>query len=83
MFGQARCLTKSDDMVEDFVDRVVSRLNDRSHGVLITVVQLMTRVLVMDGENTENHGENDEGNSLCHTAFCGWSPPLSNCCGIY
>ena len=64
-------MTKSDDMVEDFVDRVVSLLNDRSHGVLITVVLLMTRVLVMDGENMENHGENNEGNSLCHTVFCG------------
>ena len=42
--AMARCLRKCPDMVEDFVDRVVGLLNDRSHGVLITVVQLMTQV---------------------------------------
>ena len=39
--AMARCLTKCPDMVEDFVDRVVSLLKDRSHGVLVTAVQLM------------------------------------------
>ena len=51
--AMARCLTKCPEMVEDFVDRVVSLLNDRTHGVLITVVQLMTRVLVMDREHND------------------------------
>ncbi|KAL3806447.1 hypothetical protein ACHAXA_011798 [Cyclostephanos tholiformis] len=51
--AMARCLTKCPEMVEDFVDRVVGLLNDRTHGVLITVVQLMTRVLVMDKEHNE------------------------------
>jgi len=48
--AMARCLRKCPDMVEDFVERVVGLLNDRSHGVLITVVQLMTQVLVIDRE---------------------------------
>ena len=46
--AMARCLTKCPDMVEDFVDRVVTLLKDKSHGVLITVVQLMTQVLMID-----------------------------------
>lgn len=48
--AMARCLRKCPDMVEDFVERVVGLLNDRSHGVLITVVQLMTQVIVIDRE---------------------------------
>lgn len=55
--AMARCLTKCPDMVEDFCDRVVSLLNDKSHGVLITVVQLMTRVLVIDRNEYFENGE--------------------------
>jgi len=40
----ARCLTKCPDMAEDFIERIVSLLKDRSHGVLITAVQLMVCV---------------------------------------
>eukprot|EP00555_Chaetoceros_dichaeta_P012001 CAMPEP_0198256492 /NCGR_PEP_ID=MMETSP1447-20131203/6413_1 /TAXON_ID=420782 /ORGANISM="Chaetoceros dichaeta, Strain CCMP1751" /LENGTH=213 /DNA_ID=CAMNT_0043943165 /DNA_START=112 /DNA_END=750 /DNA_ORIENTATION=+ len=55
--AMARCLTKCPDMVEDFVERVVTLLKDRSHGVLITVVQLMTQVLIMDQKNAEMERE--------------------------
>ena len=78
--AMARCLTKCSDMVEDFVDRVVSLLNDRSHGVLITVVQLMTRVLVMDREYNEDEqegvNEGDDYDSVCRTAFLKLVPSL-------
>jgi AP-1 complex subunit gamma-1 len=83
--AMARCLTKCPDMVEDFVDRVVTLLNDKSHGVLITVVQLMTRVLVIDRQEYF-HGEDgvgmteggDEGDyeSPCRTAFLKLVPSL-------
>lgn len=78
--AMARCLTKCPDMVEDFVDRVVSLLNDRSHGVLITVVQLMTRVLVMDGSSGDDDfgevNEEDGGESTCRVAFLRLVPSL-------
>jgi len=77
--AMARCLTKCSDMVEDFVDRVVSLLNDRSHGVLITVVQLMTRVLVMDRQYYEEEEGVPEGadyDSPCRTAFLKLVPSL-------
>ncbi|KAL9189428.1 hypothetical protein ACHAXT_009103 [Thalassiosira profunda] len=73
--AMARCLTKCPDMVEDFVDRVVSLLNDRSHGVLITVVQLMTRVLIVDGDGEDvEYDEDDE--SPARTAFLRLVPSL-------
>ena len=77
--AMARCLTKCSDMVEDFVDRVVSLLNDRSHGVLITVLQLMTRVLVMDRQYYEEEEGVPEGadyDSPCRTAFLKLVPSL-------
>jgi len=80
--AMARCLTKCSDMVEDFVDRVVSLLNDRSHGVLITVVQLMTRVLIMDmsgdGDEYGDNGDNDDDDneSPCRAAFLRLVPSL-------
>ena len=73
--AMARCLTKCPDMVEDFVDRVVGLLNDRSHGVLITVVQLMTRVLVMDREYNEAEMDEDY-ESPCRAAFLKLVPSL-------
>ncbi|KAL7462372.1 hypothetical protein ACHAXS_002751 [Conticribra weissflogii] len=80
--AMARCLTKCPDMVEDFVDRVVSLLNDRSHGVLITVVQLMTRVLVVDrrhcleDEQGQDDYEDRDYESPCRTAFLKLVPSL-------
>jgi len=55
--AMSRCLTKCPDMVEDFVDRVVTLLKDRSHGVLITVIQLMTQVLLLENETVEDESE--------------------------
>lgn len=52
--AMSRCLTKCPDMVEDFVDRVPSLLKDKSHGVMITVLQLMTRMLLTATTNTSN-----------------------------
>ncbi|KAL3793991.1 hypothetical protein ACHAW5_008166 [Stephanodiscus triporus] len=83
--AMARCLTKCPEMVEDFVDRVVSLLNDRTHGVLITVVQLMTRVLVMDREHNDAEamttgaamtGGEGAVDSPCRTAFLRLVPSL-------
>jgi len=81
--AMARCLTKCSDMVEDFVERVVGLLNDRSHGVLITVVQLMTRVLVMDGGGgdgdvyiMEEEERDPDYESPCRTAFLRLVPSL-------
>jgi AP-1 complex subunit gamma-1 len=83
--AMARCLTKCPEMVEDFVDRVVGLLNDRTHGVLITVVQLMTRVLVMDKEHNDAEagasgsavtGGQGSDDSPCRTAFLRLVPSL-------
>ena len=73
--AMARCLTKCPDMVEDFVDRVVTLLKDKSHGVLITVVQLMTQVLMIDLKNAEEEGE-DPFNTDCRKAFLRLVPML-------
>lgn len=55
--AMARCLAKCPDMVEDFTDRIADLLRDKSHGVLITVVQLMTQVLMIDYKNAEEEGD--------------------------
>jgi AP-1 complex subunit gamma-1 len=73
--AMARCLTKCPDMVEDFVDRVVSLLKDKSHGVLITVVQLMTQVLMIDMKNAQEEGENPFATD-CRKAFLRLVPML-------
>ena len=73
--AMARCLTKCPDMVEDFVDRVVTLLKDKSHGVLITVVQLMTQVLMIDLKNAEEEGE-DPFDTDCRKAFLRLVPML-------
>lgn len=76
--AMARCLTKCPEMTEDFVDRIVGLLNDRSHGVLITVVQLMTRVLVE--YKTDEYGEEAEDgvddDNPCREAFLRLVPSL-------
>lgn len=78
--AMARCLTKCSDMLEDFVDRVVGLLTDRSHGVLITVVQLMTRVLIVDGRGDDDEGggrgDDNDGESPCRAAFLRLVPSL-------
>lgn len=73
--AMARCLTKCPEMVEDFVDRVVTLLKDRSHGVLIAVVQLMTQVLIVEQKNTEM-GLEDEFGTPCQDAFVKLVPSL-------
>mmetsp|Transcript_14919 Transcript_14919/g.36601 ORF Transcript_14919/g.36601 Transcript_14919/m.36601 type:complete len:964 (-) Transcript_14919:1151-4042(-) len=73
--AMARCLTKCPDMVEDFVDRVVTLLKDKNHGVVITVVQLMTQVLMIDLKNAEEEGE-DPFDTDCRKAFLRLVPML-------
>jgi len=73
--SMARCLTKCPDMVEDFVERVVTLLKDKNHGVLITVVQLMTQVLMIDLRNAEEEGE-DPFDTDCRKAFLRLVPML-------
>jgi len=75
--AMCRCLTKCPDMVEDFVDRFVTLLKDRSHGVLITVVELMTQVLIVDQENQEEDDDDeDEYESAAKSAFLRLVPLL-------
>lgn len=77
--AMARCLTKCPDMVEDFVDRVVTLLKDRSHGVLITVVQLMTQVLIVEQRNQDRDEYDDEEEDYgtpCQDAFVKLVPSL-------
>lgn len=73
--AMARCLTKCPDMVEDFVERVVTLLKDKNHGVLITVVQLMTQVLMIDMKNAVEEGENPF-ETECRKAFLRLVPML-------
>lgn len=73
--AMARCLAKCPDMVEDFVERVVTLLKDKSHGVLITVVQLMTQVIVIDYKFAEQEGE-DPFDTDCRKAFLRLVPTL-------
>jgi len=48
--AMCRCLVKCPEMIEDFAERLSTLLKDRSHGVLNTVVQLVTQVVVLDNE---------------------------------
>ena len=73
--AMARCLSKCPDMVEDFVDRVTTLLKDKSHGVLITVVQLLTQVLMIDYRTAEEEGE-DPFDTDCRRAFLRLVPTL-------
>jgi hypothetical protein len=66
--AMARCLTKCPEMIDDFVDRVVGLLNDRTHRVLITGLQLMTCVLVTDMEYHGEGGGGGEGGDNTATA---------------
>jgi AP-1 complex subunit gamma-1 len=73
--AMARCLTKCPDMVEDFVDRIATLLKDKTHGVLITVVQLATTVLMIDYRYAEQEGE-DPFQTPSRTAFLKLVPTL-------
>lgn len=73
--AMSRCLSKCPDMVEDFVDRVLMLLKDKSHGVLITVAQLMTQILMIDFQNAEEEGE-DPYDTPCRQAFLKLVPTL-------
>lgn len=73
--AMARCLTKCPDMVEDFVDRVVTLLKDKNHGVMIAVVQLMTQVLMIDYQYALEEGE-DPFQTDCRKAFLRLVPML-------
>ena len=71
--AMSRCLVKVPEMVEDFTEKFVTLLKDRSHGVLITVVQLMTQVMLLENDQEEydeaNHGP-------ARTAFAKLVPTL-------
>jgi AP-1 complex subunit gamma-1 len=73
--AMARCLSKCPDMVEDFVDRVVTLLKDKSHGVLVTVVQLMTQVFIVDVRHAEEE-DMDPLETDCRKAFMRLVPTL-------
>lgn len=73
--AMGRCLAKCPDMVEDFIDRIVSLLKDKSHGVLMPVMQLMTQVLMIDYRNAEEEGE-DPFETDCRQAFLRLVPTL-------
>jgi len=47
-----RVFRKVPDLIEDFIERITSLLKDRSHGVLMTGVELMTEVMRMDAAHT-------------------------------
>jgi len=74
--AMSRCLTKCPEMVEDFVERVVTLLKDKSHGVLVTVVQLMTQILLIDAETYEEEGYEDISETPCRIAFLRLVPVL-------
>eukprot|EP00542_Grammatophora_oceanica_P002838 CAMPEP_0194062116 /NCGR_PEP_ID=MMETSP0009_2-20130614/76531_1 /TAXON_ID=210454 /ORGANISM="Grammatophora oceanica, Strain CCMP 410" /LENGTH=943 /DNA_ID=CAMNT_0038713711 /DNA_START=74 /DNA_END=2905 /DNA_ORIENTATION=+ len=74
--AMSRCLAKCPEMLEDFVDRVASLLKDKSHGVLITVVQLMTQVLLIDADTAEEEGYEDLSETPCRVAFMRLVPVL-------
>ena len=73
--AMARCLAKCPDMVDDFTDRVASLLHDKTHGVLITVVQLMTQVVLIDYKNAVEEGE-DPMETECRAALVALVPQL-------
>ena len=75
--AMARCLTKCPEMVEDFVDRVVTLLKDRSHGVLVSVIQLMTQVLLVEQKSIlMEPSYADEYGTPCQDAFVKLVPSL-------
>lgn len=49
-----RIFKKVPDLVEDFLERITSLLKDRSHGVLVTGVQLMIEVMRLDPQHASS-----------------------------
>ena len=74
--AMSRCLTKCPEMIEDFVDRVALLLKDKSHGVLITVVQLMTQILLIDNQTAGEEGYEELSETPCRVAFLRLVPVL-------
>mmetsp|Transcript_18547 Transcript_18547/g.27504 ORF Transcript_18547/g.27504 Transcript_18547/m.27504 type:complete len:963 (+) Transcript_18547:196-3084(+) len=74
--AMSRCLSKCPEMIEDFVDRVVTLLKDKSHGVLITVVQLMTQILLIDAQTFQEEGYESIHETPCRVAFIRLVPTL-------
>lgn len=74
--AMSRCLMKCPEMIEDFVDRVALLLKDKSHGVLITVVQLMTQILLIDNQTAAEEGYEDLSETPCRVAFLQLVPVL-------
>lgn len=76
--SMTRCLVKCPDMADDFVERLSTLLKDRSHGVLITVVQLMTQVIMNDEELNpyDPNTMDEEDMSVCRAALLKLVPTL-------
>jgi len=76
--AMTRCLVKCPDMADDFVERLSTLLKDRSHGVLITVVQLMTQVIMNDEELNpyDPNTMDEEDMSICRAALLKLVPTL-------
>ena len=74
--AMASCLATCLYIVEDFVERVVTLIKDVNHGVLVTVVQLMTQVLIMDQKNKKENGIGTNEDSLCQNSFLRLVPSL-------
>jgi len=76
--AMTRCLVKCPDMADDFVERLSALLKDRSHGVLITVVQLMTQVIMSDEELNpyDPNTMDEEDMSVCRAALLKLVPTL-------
>jgi AP-1 complex subunit gamma-1 len=74
--AMSRCLSRCPEMIEDFVDRVSLLLKDKSHGVLITVVQLMTQILLIDNQTAAEEGYEDLSQTPCRKAFLQLVPIL-------
>jgi AP-1 complex subunit gamma-1 len=73
--AMARCLAKCPDMTEDFIDRLVSLLKDKSHGVVLCAVELMTHVLMIDVARAQEQGD-DPWTTPCRLAFVELVPAL-------
>ena len=74
--AMASCLATCPYIVEDFVERAITLIKDVNHGVLVTVVQLMTQVLIMDQKNKEENGTGTNEDSLCQIFFLRLVPSL-------
>mmetsp|Transcript_53351 Transcript_53351/g.64268 ORF Transcript_53351/g.64268 Transcript_53351/m.64268 type:complete len:289 (+) Transcript_53351:121-987(+) len=88
--AMSRYFVKVPEMIEDLVDRAVELVKDRSNGVLITVLELMTQVCIIDiklggigddddedeDEKEEEDDEDKANNSIVRKAFIRLVPAL-------